>query len=141
MRRGLAGIRADTGIPVPGLMEIGRIPVDVALIQTCVLTVRIREPGMSVDIVRAARVRQRREPGWIAEVNPGMPRTMGDSMIHMSEIDHIVAVDTPVTEYVTCRCATRWSSASRATSRDHRRRPDTADRAGSHPERGARHLG
>jgi GNAT superfamily N-acetyltransferase len=35
----------------------------------------------------------------IAEVNPQMPRTLGDSMLHIGEIDHLVPVDTPVIEY------------------------------------------
>lgn len=34
----------------------------------------------------------------IAEVNPNMPRTLGDSFIHVSEIDYIVEVDYPVME-------------------------------------------
>jgi GNAT superfamily N-acetyltransferase len=36
----------------------------------------------------------------IAEVNPQMPRSMGDSMLHVDRIQHLVLVDTPVIEYV-----------------------------------------
>ena len=36
----------------------------------------------------------------IAEVNPAMPRSMGDSALHVSRIDFLVPVDTPVIEYV-----------------------------------------
>jgi acyl-CoA hydrolase len=32
----------------------------------------------------------------IAQVNPQMPRTFGDGILHVSEIDHLVAVDTPI---------------------------------------------
>ena len=36
----------------------------------------------------------------IAEINPAMPRTRGDSLIPAERIDHAVLVDTPVTEYL-----------------------------------------
>ncbi len=32
----------------------------------------------------------------IAQVNPQMPRTFGDGILHVSEIDYLVAVDTPI---------------------------------------------
>lgn len=32
----------------------------------------------------------------IAQVNPQMPRTFGDGILHVSEIDYFVAVDTPI---------------------------------------------
>jgi RimJ/RimL family protein N-acetyltransferase len=35
----------------------------------------------------------------IAEVNPAMPRTMGDSTLHISRIHRLVPVNTPVTEF------------------------------------------
>ncbi len=34
----------------------------------------------------------------IAQVNPNMPRTLGDSFIHVSKLDYIVEVDTPLPE-------------------------------------------
>jgi acetyl-CoA hydrolase len=36
----------------------------------------------------------------IAEVNPQMPRTLGDSFIHVSKIKHIVEVDYPLPEFI-----------------------------------------
>jgi len=83
---------------VPQLIRIGRIPVDVALIQ-------VSAPdefgyvslGVSVDIVAAA-IEQAKLV--IAEVNPAMPRTMGDSMLHLHRIHKLVPVETPVIEYV-----------------------------------------
>lgn len=83
---------------VPALIASGRIRTDVALIQ-------VSPPdafgyvslGVSVDIVAAA-VRNARLV--IAEVNPNMPRTHGESTIHVSKIDKLVAVDTPMTEFV-----------------------------------------
>jgi acyl-CoA hydrolase/RimJ/RimL family protein N-acetyltransferase len=83
---------------VPRLIAIGRIPVNVALIQ-------VSPPdefgyvslGVSVDIVAAADEHAKLV---VAEVNPAMPRTMGDSMLHVSRVDKLVLVDGPVTEYV-----------------------------------------
>jgi acyl-CoA hydrolase/RimJ/RimL family protein N-acetyltransferase len=83
---------------VPSLFETGRLPLDVALIQvappdpdgSCSL-------GISVDVTRAAALAARTV---IAEVNPAMPRTAGDSRIPADRIDRFVPVDTPVVEYL-----------------------------------------
>jgi acyl-CoA hydrolase len=83
---------------VPELFRNGRIPLDVAFIQ-------VSSPdrfgyvslGVSVDVVAAAVD----SAGLvIAEVNPAMPWTMGDSTIHLSKIDHLVEVEPGVQEYV-----------------------------------------
>lgn len=82
---------------VPELFRIGRIPLDVALIQ-------VSPPdafgyvslGLSVDIVAAAVHSAKLV---IAEVNPAMPWTMGDSAVHLSQIDHLVEVEPHVPEY------------------------------------------
>jgi len=34
----------------------------------------------------------------IAQINPNMPRTLGDTFIHVSELDHIVETDVPIIE-------------------------------------------
>jgi len=83
---------------VPELFNVGRFPLDVALIQ-------VSQPdrfgymslGVSVDIVAAAVQNARLV---VAEVNPDMPWTMGDSAIHHSQIHHLVQVSTPIIEYV-----------------------------------------
>ncbi len=83
---------------VPELFNLGRIPLDVALIQ-------VSRPdrfgymslGVSVDVVAAAVQNAKLV---IAEVNPHMPRTMGDSAVHVSQIHHLVQVSTPMIEYV-----------------------------------------
>ncbi len=82
---------------VPRLMQIGRIPVDVALIQVSLPDeFGYVSLGLSVDVIPAAVAQARLV---IAEVNPLMPRSMGDSMLHVGEIDHLVPVDTPLIEY------------------------------------------
>ena len=104
--RDLRGMRAPERLEyaplcladVPALLASGRMPVDVALIQVappdadgmCSL-------GISVDVTRAA-VRSARRV--IAEVNPAMPRTRGDSRIPADGIDRFIAVDHPLAEYV-----------------------------------------
>jgi acyl-CoA hydrolase/GNAT superfamily N-acetyltransferase len=83
---------------VPRLFENGQLPLDVALVQvappdpdgTCSL-------GISVDVTRAAALAARTV---IAEVNPAMPRTAGDSRIPADRIACFVPVDTPVVEYL-----------------------------------------
>jgi acyl-CoA hydrolase/RimJ/RimL family protein N-acetyltransferase len=83
---------------VPALFGNGRIPLDVALVQvappdedgSCSL-------GISVDITRAAALAARTV---IAEVNPAMPRTRGESRIPADRIDHFVRVETPIVEYL-----------------------------------------
>jgi len=104
--RDIRGLRAPTRLEyvplsladVPALLSSGRMPLDVALIQVappdgddmCSL-------GISVDVTRAAALTARRV---IAEVNPAMPRTRGDSRIPMDRIDRLVAVDRPLAEYL-----------------------------------------
>jgi acyl-CoA hydrolase len=84
---------------IPRLFKSGRLPLDVALIH-------VTPPdehgfcsyGVSVDITKPAAEAARIV---IAEVNPQMPRTLGDSFIHVSEIDAIVENDAPIYEFVT----------------------------------------
>ena len=97
VRQGLADYVPVSLARVPGLMAIGRIPVDVALIQVSLPDAfGYVSLGVSVDVVAAAVAHARLV---IAEVNPQMPRTLGDSMLHLGCIQHLVLVDTPVIEY------------------------------------------
>jgi len=70
--------------------------------------------GVSVDVTREA-VRQ--SPLVIAQVNPMMPRTHGDSFIHVKDIDYLVPFEEPllespieVTEVETARRISRYIS-------------------------------
>lgn len=51
--------------------------------------------GIEVGITRPAALSAGR---IIAEINPRMPRTLGDSFIHVSQLDQIVEVDYPLPE-------------------------------------------
>jgi acyl-CoA hydrolase len=81
---------------IPLLILGGRVKVDVAIIQVsppdrhgfCSL-------GVSVDVVRAA---VDTASLVLAEVNARMPRTLGDSFIHVDRIARLVPVDDPLPE-------------------------------------------
>ncbi len=98
VRQGLAEYVPMSVARVPEMIAMGRIPVDVALIQVSLPDeFGYVSLGVSVDVIPAAVARARLV---IAEVNPSMPRTMGDSTLHIDRIHHLVPVDTAVTEYV-----------------------------------------
>ncbi len=81
---------------IPKLIISGTLPVDVALIH-------ISPPdehgfcsyGVGVDATKTAVERARTV---IAMVNQQMPRTLGDSFVHVSKLTHVVEVDQPVIE-------------------------------------------
>ncbi len=81
---------------IPQLFRSGRVPLDVALIQVtppdrhglCSL-------GVSVDIVKPA---VECADVVIAEVNPRMPRTLGNSFIAADAIDALVDHESPIPE-------------------------------------------
>lgn len=82
---------------VPSLFSKGILPIDVALIQVsppdkhgfCSL-------GVSVEATRAAVLSARHV---IAQVNPRMPRTHGDGLIHVENLQVAVEVDEPIFEH------------------------------------------
>ena len=81
---------------IPRLFSNGQVPLDVALIQVsppdeegmCSL-------GISVDVVKAAVENSKLV---IAQVNKQMPRTYGDSLINIYEMNVLVPVDEPLIE-------------------------------------------
>ncbi|MGB9662230.1 MAG: acetyl-CoA hydrolase/transferase family protein [Moorellaceae bacterium] len=81
---------------IPRLFREGYLPVDVALIHVsppdkhgfCSL-------GISVDYTKPAAECARIV---IAQVNRYMPRTLGDSFMHISQFDYIVEADVPLIE-------------------------------------------
>jgi acyl-CoA hydrolase/GNAT superfamily N-acetyltransferase len=81
---------------IPALFESGRMPIDVALIQVTPPDHKGRcSLGISVDIVKAAAA----NAGLvIAQVNPQMPWTMGDSIVSVYDLDILVPVDEPLIE-------------------------------------------
>ncbi|MDD5338375.1 MAG: GNAT family N-acetyltransferase [Dehalococcoidales bacterium] len=82
---------------IPSLINRKHIPIDTALIQVSLPDEHgYMSLGVSVDIVKAA-VEQ--ASLIIAQVNSFMPRTHGDSFIHVSKVDFLVPYDEPILEY------------------------------------------
>ncbi len=82
---------------IPRIIKNGRLRIDVALVQTtvpdefgnCSL-------GVSVETMRAAV----KHAGYVvAQVNPQMPRTMGNSFVHIDDFDAIVEYNEPIIEF------------------------------------------
>lgn len=81
---------------IPRLLDSGAIPIDVAL-------VHLSPPdehgfcsfGVGVECTKAAAEKAR---AVIALVNRRMPRSLGDSFIHVSRLAHVVEADRPVLE-------------------------------------------
>lgn len=81
----------------PLLFKRGILPIDVAVIHVstpdehgfCSLGVEV---GLTKSAAESAKV-------IIAEVNDQMPRTLGDSFIHVSKLTHIVPVNYPIPEH------------------------------------------
>jgi 4-hydroxybutyrate CoA-transferase len=75
----------------PRLFRDGTLPLDIALIQVsppdqhgfCSYGIEV---GVTKPAAESAKL-------VVAEVNPRMPRVLGDSFIHLSRIDHVVEVD------------------------------------------------
>ncbi|WP_437553321.1 acetyl-CoA hydrolase/transferase C-terminal domain-containing protein [Sorangium sp. So ce367] len=81
---------------IPSLILSGRVGIDVALIQVSPPDAHgFVSLGVSVDIVRAA---VDSAALVLAEVNPRMPRTHGDSFLHVDRITHLVPVDRELPE-------------------------------------------
>jgi len=83
---------------IPKMIKSGRLHIDVALVQVtppdifgnCSL-------GMSVETVKAA---VENASYVIAQVNPRMPRTLGDSFVSVELLDAIIEHDEPVNEFI-----------------------------------------
>jgi acyl-CoA hydrolase/GNAT superfamily N-acetyltransferase len=81
---------------IPGLFKSGQLPIDAALIQVTPPDHRgMCSLGVSVDIVRSAA---ENASVVIAQVNPNMPRTHGQSEIHVYDLDYLVPSDEPILE-------------------------------------------
>lgn len=88
-----------------------QLPIDVAFIHVsppdehgyCSFGVEV---GVTKAAAEAARV-------VIAQINPHMPRTLGDSFIHISQIDYAVKVDLPLPEVPRARSSPTQEAIAR----------------------------
>ncbi len=98
VRQGQAEYVPMSIVRLPQLIDIGRVQVDVALIQVSMPDeFGYVSLGISVDVLPAAIHKAKLV---IAEVNSLMPRSMGDSVVHVSQIDCLVPHSAPLTEYL-----------------------------------------
>ncbi len=101
VREGIVSGRGDY-VPIflseiPSLFKLGKIPLDVALIQTSPPDKNGNlSLGISVDIVKAAAENSLLV---IAEINEKMPHTYGDSFIPVDLVDAMVLSDKDILEY------------------------------------------
>jgi acetyl-CoA hydrolase len=96
---------------VPRLLTSGRVPIDVALIH-------VSPPdehgfcsfGVGVECTKAAAATARTV---IAQVNPQMPRVLGDNFIHVRNITSVVETNTPLVELPRVRMSPAFDQIGR----------------------------
>ena len=96
---------------IPRLIRTGRVPVDVALIH-------VSPPdehgfcsfGVGVECTKAAAETAR---VVIAQVNPRMPRVLGDNFIHVRNLTSVVEVDAPLMELPRVRMSEAFDEIGR----------------------------
>jgi len=99
-REAIAECRADyTPLflsEIPRMFRSGRFPLDHALIQVSPPDEHgFMSYGVSVDIVKSGAESAR---NVIAQVNPRMPRVLGDAFIHVNQVDAIVEHEEEILE-------------------------------------------
>ncbi len=80
---------------VPWMFKVGKLAIDVALIQVSPPRSGFCSLGVGVDIVKAAA---ETATHVIAQVNPAMPWTNGDSFVRVEDIDSFVEYEEPILE-------------------------------------------
>ncbi|HUB77434.1 MAG TPA: acetyl-CoA hydrolase/transferase C-terminal domain-containing protein [Bryobacteraceae bacterium] len=93
---------------IEGLFTSGALPVDVALLQCAPPDAHgFMSLGVAVDVSLTVAEHAR---CVLVEINDRMPRTMGDSFLHVSRVDAFVETSHPLAEYpqhevTECHCA------------------------------------
>ncbi len=84
---------------IPRLFRERRLHLDIALVQVSPPDIHgFCSYGVSVDVVKSA---VESADLVIAEINPNMPRTLGDSFVHVRDLDVMVEGCLPVLEHPT----------------------------------------
>lgn len=98
VNKGLADFTPIFLSEIPGLFRSGRLLLDMAVIQVSPPDAHgYCSYGVEVGVTKSAA----ESAGLvIAEVNPNMPRTLGDSFIHVDQIDFFVEVDYDLPEVI-----------------------------------------
>jgi acyl-CoA hydrolase len=96
LKRGIGDYTPIFLSEIPHEFESGGIPIDVALIMVTPPDVNgLCSLGVSVDIVKSAAANAKY---IIAQVNSRMPRTFGDSFVHVNTMDMLVPYDEEIVE-------------------------------------------
>ncbi|OGQ87564.1 MAG: 4-hydroxybutyrate CoA-transferase [Deltaproteobacteria bacterium RIFOXYD12_FULL_56_24] len=96
IQQGLGNYTPTLLSDIPQLFNSGQLPIDVALIQVTPPDVRGKVSlGVSVDIVKSAA---ENASLVIAQVNPLMPKTLGDSFLDIYDLDLLVPAASPILE-------------------------------------------
>lgn len=95
VRKGTADYTPCFLSEVPSLLRSGRLPIDAALIQVSPPEGGACSLGVAVDILKAA---VETAPYVVAQVNPRMPRTGGESLVRLDEIDALVEKEEDILE-------------------------------------------
>ena len=100
---------------IPSLFSSGQLPLDAALIQVTPPDGRgMCSLGVSVDIVKSAAA----NAGLvIAQVNSRMPRTLGDSFVHVHDLDVLVPFDGRSSRFNLSRPTPRRSGSASTSPR------------------------
>lgn len=97
VNRGVADYTPIFLSQVPELFDRGLARVDIALIQTSLPDEHgFMSLGISVDIVKAAAETARIR---VCQVNAHMPRVLGDTFIHIDDVDFLIPYDELLLEY------------------------------------------
>ena len=97
INKGLADYTPIFLSQVPELFYRGLARIDIALIQTSLPDAHgYLSLGISVDIVKAAAEMAKL---LVVQVNSHMPRVLGDTFIHVDDVDFIVPYDELILEY------------------------------------------
>ena len=97
INKGLADYTPIFLSQVPELFYRGLVRIDIALIQTSLPDEHgYLSLGISVDIVKAAAEMAKLV---VVQVNSHMPRVLGDTFIHVDDVDFIVPYDELILEY------------------------------------------
>lgn len=96
IQQGLGNYTPTLLSDIPMLFNSGQLPIDVALIQVTPPDERGKVSlGVSVDIVKSAA---ENASLVIAQVNPMMPKTLGDSFLDIYDLDILVPAECPIIE-------------------------------------------
>ena len=96
IQQGLGNYTPTLLSDIPQLFNSGQLPIDVALIQVTPPDERGKVSlGVSVDIVKSAA---ENASLVIAQVNPMMPKTLGDSFLDIYDLDILVPAECPIIE-------------------------------------------